>query len=257
MEKSEKEFAGKTAIVTGAARGIGEAAAKALAAVGAKVVVNDIQDGTQVAREIVAAGGEAHFVPGDVAKFEDMARLVDEAVRVFGGVDILVANAALHIRGDFWEQPFEDARRTVEVTLWGPYNAIRAVARRMIEQGRGGAMVVLGSPHSEIPVPRCMAYNMAKGGVRQLALTAAAELLPYKIRVNIVRPGWTNTPGERAFFSEEEIASKSKQLPAGRMARPDEIARVIVFLASEGSEYINGTTYTVDGGLHLPKQNIV
>lgn len=257
MSETAREFAGKTAIVTGAARGIGEAAARALAAGGADVVLNDIEDACRVAAEVARLGGKAHFVRGDVASLEEMHRLVDEAVRVFGGVDVLVANAAFHLRDEFWRQAIEDVRRTIDVTMWGPYNAIRAAARRMIEQGRGGAIVVVGSPHSEIPVPRCMAYNMAKGAVQQLATTAAAELLPHRIRVNVVRPGWTNTPGERRYFTEEEIADKSRRLPAGRMAKPEEIARVIAFLASDESEYINAATFTVDGGLQLPTGNIV
>lgn len=257
MNAGEATFRGKTAIVTGAGRGIGEAMARRLARRGAAVVLNDIRDATNVAQEIRRDGGQASFVQGDVSNLQDMQGLVQEAVSVFGGVDLLVANAAMHLRGLFWEQPIEDARRTVDVTMWGPYNAVRAAASQMILQGKGGAIVVIGSPHTHVPAPLCMAYNMAKGATTQMARTAAAELLAHRIRVNIVEPGWTNTPGERNFFTEEQIASQSKLLPAGRIGLPDEVARVACFLLEEESDYINGATYVVDGGLQLPQGNIV
>lgn len=258
MVAADGVFHGKTAVVTGAGRGIGEAVARRLAGQGAAVVLNDVRDAAAaVADEIQRTGARATFVQGDVSKFEDMQRLVEEAMRTFGGVDLLVANAAMHLRGLFWEQPIEDARRTVDVTMWGPYHAVRAAATQMIAQGRGGAMVVIGSPHTHVPAPLCMAYNMAKGATTQMARTAAAELLKHRIRVNVVEPGWTNTPGERNFFTEQQIASQSRLLPAGRMGEPDEVARVVCFLLEDLSDYINGATYVVDGGLQLPKGNIV
>jgi glucose 1-dehydrogenase len=112
--------------------------------------------------------------------------------------------------------------------------------------------VVVSSPHAQIAFPHCMAYNMAKAALDQMMRTAAAELLPHKVRVNAVYPGWTDTPGERKYFSEEALRAAAKGLPWGRLATPDEIARAIVFLADPASDYITGTILHVDGGLFLP-----
>ncbi len=122
----------------------------------------------------------------------------------------------------------------------------------MIKQGQGGSVVVVSSGHAHVPLPSCMAYNMAKAAEDQMARTAALELVGHGIRVNIVYPGWTDTPGERKFFSEEVLKSAAAALPAGRLARPEEIARGILFLLDPASEYINGTTLVIDGGASLP-----
>jgi glucose 1-dehydrogenase len=136
--------------------------------------------------------------------------------------------------------------------MWGAFYAVRAAANQMLRQGQGGNIVVIGSGHAFIPLPSCMAYNMAKAAVDQMARTAALELAPYRIRVNIVHPGWTDTPGERKYFSEDVLARASSQLPLRRLAQPEEIARGVVFLVDPASEYITGTTLSIDGGAHLP-----
>src|SRR5204863_4812070 len=132
------------------------------------------------------------------------------------------------------------------------YYGLRASATQMIKQGRGGAVVIISSPHAKIAFPSAMAYNIAKAGLDQMARTAATELLQHKIRVNILHPGWTDTPGERKFFSEADLQKAGPMLPAGRMARPEEIARGVLFLVDPAAEYVNGITLRVDGGLSLP-----
>lgn len=251
------EFSGRTAVVTGAARGIGAAIAKHFAFAGAHVFLNDVNDAQPIVEEILARNGRAEFVQGDVTRLEEMHSLVGRAVEVTGRFDHFVANAAYSLRGRFYEQPIEDAQKTINVTMWGAYNSVRAASDRMVKQKARGSIVVIGSPHAVIPVPRCMAYNMAKAAVDQMAKTAAAELLPLGIRVNLVHPGWTNTPGERRYFTEEEITRRTELLPTRRLATPDEIARAVLFLASDDSEYINGATLSVDGGLKLPRENLV
>lgn len=248
------ELANQTAVVTGAARGIGEAAAYALARNGARVVVSDILDGSAVVDRIRADGATASFIPADVTDLASTDRLMDQAIEQFGSLDILVANAAFSLRGPFHSQSLIDFKKTVEVTMWGAFHALRSFTSRLVTRGWPGQVIVIGSPHAIEAVPDCMAYNMAKAAVDQMARTAAAELIEQKIRVNIVHPGWTDTPGERRYFTERQLAEQGKLIPAGRLARPDEIARVITFLASPDSIYINGSTYSVDGGLALPKR---
>ena len=143
-------------------------------------------------------------------------------------------------------------RRTIDVSMWGAFYALRAAANVMIRQGQGGSAVFVSSPQAHVPIPSCMAYNMAKAAEDQMARTAAIELAPYRIRVNIVYPGWTDTPGERKFFREEALARAGDTLPWGRLARPEEIARGVLFLVDPESDYITGSTLSVDGGAQLP-----
>jgi glucose 1-dehydrogenase len=248
------ELAGQIALVTGAGRGIGEAIAIALARAGAHVVLSDIADASPVVERINQQGGKAVFIPADVTRLDQTDRLMDAAIQRLGRLDILVANAAFSLRGPFYQQPIDEFRQTVDVTMWGAFHALRSFTQRLVANRWPGQAIVIGSPHAIEAVPDCMAYNMAKAAVDQMARTAAAELVEHHIRVNIVHPGWTDTPGERRYFTEEQLAEQGKLIPAGRLARPDEVARVVLFLTHPDSAYINGSTYSVDGGLALPKR---
>ncbi|MFO0949366.1 MAG: SDR family oxidoreductase [Planctomycetota bacterium] len=243
---------GKRALVTGGARGIGAATAWALANAGADVAVVDLLDASETCEKIRALGRRAVAIRGDVAVWDQVEGMVKQTVKELGGLDILVANAAYSERASFWKQSLEAFQRTIDVTMMGPFYCLRAATLQMIEQGQGGSIVVTGSPHAIEAVPDCMAYNMAKAALDQMVRTAATELIPHRIRVNVVHPGWTDTPGERRYFSENDIKEMGAQLPARRLARPDEIARGILFLACDESEYINGSTLSIDGGLLLP-----
>lgn len=243
------EFSGQVVVIAGAARGIGAATARAFGAAGADVVVGDVLDASLVVEEIRQMGRRALLRATDVTREEQVDALVASAAAELGRLDVYVACAAFSQRGSFLDVSLESVRRTIDVTMWGPFYGVRAAARQMVRQGQGGSIVVISSPHAVVPVPGSMAYNMAKAAVDHMARTAAAELFEHRIRVNIVHPGWTDTPGERNFYSEEEIATQGARLPCRRLARPDEIARGILFLASKDSEYINGTILRVDGGL--------
>lgn len=249
-------LSGQVAIVTGAARGIGAATAVALAQAGASVVVNDILSPDETVAQIHAAGGRAQPAVADCTDQEAIERIVSETVRDFGRVDIAVSNAAYSDRELFYKAKMEGFRRTIDVCMWGPFYLLRAAAQAMISAGRGGSMVCVSSPHAYKAVPGSTAYNMSKAAVDQLARTAACELAQHRIRVNIVHPGWTDTPGERKFFVDEELKTRGANLPWGRLARPDEIARGVVFLCDPASEYINGTTLSIDGGALLPHQEM-
>ncbi len=250
----------KVAVVSGAGRGIGRGIALALAQAGANVVVNDLSSvaAQEVANEIIALGRKSMAIACDVADVEAVNAMLEQIVGEFGRLDIAVTNAAYSDREPFFRAELPGFRRTIDVTMWGAFHVLNAAARQMLKQrpasigGERGSIVIIGSPHAVVPVPTAMAYNMAKAAIDQMARTAAIELIDRKIRVNIVHPGWTDTPGERKFASEDELQQTANSLPWGRMARPEEIARGVVFFCDPASEYITGSTLLIDGGLSLP-----
>ena len=245
---------GKIALVTGGSRGIGRGCALRLAQSGADVVVNyrgNKQAADDVVREIESMGRRALAVRADVSDREQVDRMVAAAESEFGQIDILVANAATSTRKPFLETDLETLRETIDVTMYGVFNSVQAVARSMVAKRVQGSIIVIGSIHGKYPLPLAVDYNMAKGAVHQLTMTAARELIPYRIRVNLLIPGWIDTPGERKWTPEEEIYEKAKGLPWNRLGTPDEVGRVAVFLASDLAEYVTGSIYSVDGGLEV------
>jgi glucose 1-dehydrogenase len=136
--------------------------------------------------------------------------------------------------------------------MWGTYNVFRVAARQMIAQQIPGSLLAISSPHAFMPIARSTPYNMAKAAVDQMAKTAALELAEHRIRVNLIHPGWTDTPGEREFTSDDEIAQASAKLVWKRLAKSDEIARGAVFLCDPASDYLTGTSLLIDGGFTLP-----
>ena len=141
---------------------------------------------------------------------------------------------------------------TIDVGMWGAFYGVRAAAMQMVKQGKGGSIVVISSPHAVIPFPTAMAYNMAKAAIDHMARTAAIELAPHRIRVNIIHPGWIDTPGERKFYTEEQLAAGAATLPWKRLGRPDEIGKAVAYVLSDAAEYMTGSTLTIDGGVSLP-----
>ncbi len=252
----ERGLENKVAIVTGAARGIGAASAIALARAGAKIVVNDILSPDATVQQIQAEGGQAIPAVADVTQQVAVEAIVAKAKEHFGRLDIAVSNAAYSDRELFYRAKMEGFERTINVCMWGPFYLFRAAAQIMISQGTGGSMVCISSPHANKAIPGSMAYNMGKAAVDQMARTAAVELAQFRIRVNIIHPGWTDTPGERKFFAENELMSRGAGLPWGRLAKPEEIARGVLFLCDAASDYINGSTLNIDGGSLLPHQEM-
>lgn len=251
----EQRLAGQKALVTGASSGIGRATAIMLAQAGCDVALNYYslhESADAAAAEIKALGRRTLQFPIDISDHPAVERMVQETVREFGHIDILVNSAVYSDRELFWQADLTGFRRTIDVSMMGAYYVLRETARHMIERNQGGNVVIISSPHSKFAIPSCMAYNMAKAANDQMARTAAVELLPYRIRVNIIHPGWTDTPGERKFFSEDVLARSAKDLPLGRMCRPEEIARGVLFLVDPESSYITGSTLAIDGGSQLP-----
>jgi glucose 1-dehydrogenase len=240
------------AIVTGAGRGIGRATALALAQAGADVVVNDLAGAEAVADEVRQAGRRALAIEADVADPAAVAAMVERATRELGSVDIAVANAAFSHRQPLREADLRTFSRTIDVTMWGAFHTLRSAVQQMIAQGTGGSIVIISSPHAVVAIPHSMAYNMAKAAVDHMARTAAIELVEERIRVNVIHPGWIDTPGERKFFSEDQIREGAMKLPWKRLGKPEEIGRGVVFLCDPASDYITGTTLKIDGGISLP-----
>ncbi len=249
-----QKLAGKVALVTGASAGIGRAAALMLAQEGADVAVNDVASGAAhaVADQIRKLGRRALVCPVDVSDQAAVEAMVGRVVTELGRLDILVSNAVYSDREFFYKADMAGFRRTLDVTMWGAFYALRASVNQMIKQDQGGAVVFISSPHAHVAMPTCMAYNMAKAALDQMARTAAVELFAQKIRVNIIHPGWTDTPGERKFFSDELLQQAAALLPLKRLAQPEEIARGVLFLVDPASDYITGSTVAIDGGTQLP-----
>lgn len=248
-------LAGKVALVTGASRGIGRATAIALAEAGASVVINYHSHADEAESAVAAAraaGGQAVALAADVADRQAVEGLVEQTIARFGRLDIAVTNAVYSDRDLFFQADLDGFARTIQVTMWGAFYTLRAASRQMIAAGGGGSIVVVSSPHAFIPVPRSMAYNMSKAAIDQMARTAAIELVEHRIRVNIVHPGWIDTPGERKFATEEQIQRGGENLPWNRLGRPEEIARGVVFLCDPASDYITGSALKIDGGATLP-----
>jgi glucose 1-dehydrogenase len=252
---SAVDMKGRAVVVTGASLGIGRATAIALGKAGASVAINyraHREEAEAVVRAIEDAGGRAFALQADVADLAAVENLVTETVRRFGSLDVAVGNAAYSDREHFYEADMAGFRRTVDVTLWGAFHLLRAAARQMIEQKRGGSICLVSSPHAFIPAPRAMAYNMSKAAVEHMARTAAIELSEFKIRVNVVQPGWTDTPGERKFASEETLERAGAKIPLGRLGTPEEMARGILFLCDPANDYLTGAALLIDGGISLP-----
>lgn len=249
------DLTGKVALVTGASSGIGRAIAIALGRAGADVGVSygrQAGPAEAAAAEIRTHGRKALLLPVDIADQAAVEAMVATTVADLGGLDIFISSAVYSDREPFHTANMAGFRKTIEVSLFGAYYGLRASANQMLKQGRGGAVVIVSSPHGKIAFPNAMAYNIAKAGLDHMARTAATELLGTNIRVNVLYPGWTDTPGERKFFSEETIQVAGKELPGGRLATSEEIAHGALFLVDPRSEYVNGSTLEMEGGLALP-----
>jgi glucose 1-dehydrogenase len=250
------DLSGKVAMVTGACRGIGRAIALEMAKSGASVALNCLredEDSHETEGMLRATGRHVLVCYGDVSDYRMLESNVGAVVENFGRLDIAVANAAYSEREMFCSADLNAFRHTVNVTMWGAFHLFRVAANQMISQGNGGALLAVSSPHAYIPVPGAMAYNMAKAAVDQMARTAAVELAEHRIRVNILYPGWTDTPGERRFNDEEQMAKLSERLLWKRLARPEEIARAAVFLCDPTNDYVSGSSLVVDAAQSLAR----
>ncbi len=245
------DLSGKCAIVTGAGRGIGQAISLRLAEAGAKVVATDLDQEAlaETVQSIRSRGGDAEAVVADAGSVSDAQRVVEEAVEAFGSLDILVNNAGIYFMRSALEVKEGDWDRLMAVNLKGVFFCSQAAAKEMIRGGRGGKIINIASMDAIHPTRKMAPYDASKGGVAMLTRTMALEFAPHKILVNAVAPGGVLTPGarERAAAALQGI----QRIPLGRLADPDDIARVVLFLASAAADYMTGTTVVVDGGFLL------
>jgi NAD(P)-dependent dehydrogenase (short-subunit alcohol dehydrogenase family) len=244
---------GKVALVTGAQQGIGRAIALAYGRAGAHVVINYLDDqaaAEQIAAQIGAYGQRAVTVPGDVSRAADVRDML-EAGAVLGGPDILVNNAGIFPRVELLDMTEAQWDEVLNVNLKGSFLCMQTVAQRLVARGRSGAIINLSSGAAFRSSPRGVHYVSSKAGIVGLTRAAALELAPYRIRVNAIAPGLTDTAQPRYGMSEEELQAASHQVPLGRIGTPDDIAELAVFLASDVSCHITGQTIHVNGGQYL------
>jgi NAD(P)-dependent dehydrogenase (short-subunit alcohol dehydrogenase family) len=246
-----KSLDNKVAIVTGASSGIGEAIAITFAAAGAKVVVSDINEegGKSVVEKIISNGGEAVFIKADTSKAEENEKLVTETVKHFGGLDIAVNNAGVGgpaaLTGDY---PIEDWDKVIAVNLSGVFYGLRYQIPAIISNG-GGNIINMASVLGQVGTKFSPAYVAAKHGVVGLTKAAAIEYAEQNIRINSVGPGYIKTPLLVKHLSEDQMDSLIKQHPIGRLGESQEIAELVLWLASDKASFVTGTYYAADGGL--------
>jgi glucose 1-dehydrogenase len=244
---------GKVAIVTGGNSGIGQAIVLGLAEAGANIVIDYIAhpEATEaLEQQIAALGDKAIGVDADVSQIADLQKLVDQAVSAFGRLDIMVNNAGVETRTSVLDTTEDDYEKVLRINLKSAFFGTQLAAKQMIAQGGSGRIINITSIHEDWPMPGNTAYCLSKGGLRMLTRTAGVELAPHGILVTGVAPGAVATPINLVTMKDPKLMAKlDGAIPLGRMAKPEEIASVVAFLAGDGASYLTATTIVADGGM--------
>ncbi len=243
----------KVAIVTGGDTGIGKAICLAMAREGARVVIDyhgSRAPADALVQEISGFGGTACAIGADVCSAGEVAELVTTAVRQYGSLDVFVNNAGIEEKHPFLEMPLDVFEKIVAVNLRGAWLGAQTAARQMAKQKNGGRIINISSVHEEIAMPTNAAYCAAKGGLRMLTRTIAVELAQYGITVNDVCPGAIDTPMDvNVKKNPQEFDELLSEIPLHRMGKPEEIAGLCVYLASDEAAYVTGASFFIDGGM--------
>jgi glucose 1-dehydrogenase len=243
----------KNALVTGSSKGIGRAIATRLGRDGANVIVNynsDPKGAEEVVEEIRAFGVHAEALQANLGSVASVQGLLTASVQALGSLDILVNNAGIETHAPFWDVSEADFDRVLSVNLKGVFFATQAMVRHLQATGRTGRVINISSVHEEIPFPNFAAYCASKGGLKMLTRNLAVELGPLGITVNSIAPGAIETPINTALLNDEvKLRSLLGQIPLGRLGKPEDVAALAAFLASDEAAYVTGSTYFVDGGL--------
>jgi glucose 1-dehydrogenase len=253
LEVPIMKLVGKVALVTGSSGGIGQAIAIRLAEEGADIVIDyrSNPDGAaETKTKVEAMGHKGHVVQADLGNVEDVRKLIAEGIQTFGKLDILVNNAGLEKNADFWDVTEADYDNVLNVNLKGVFFATQAIVQHFKAANRPGKIINISSVHEELPFPHFTSYCVSKGGMKMMTRNLAVELGSLGITINNVAPGAIETPINTELKSNpEQLNAVLKNIPLGRLGKPEEVAALVSFLASSDADYITGSTFYVDGGL--------
>jgi glucose 1-dehydrogenase len=248
-----KRLEGKVAAITGGNQGIGLGIAQRFVQEGAAVAIcyrADTTSAERVAESLRADDGKAIAIQADVSKIADGQRFISQTVSLLGGLDILVNNAGVEKRADFWEVTEADYDFVLDVNLKGLFFITQAMVRYLMQAKRPGKIINISSVHEELPFPHFSSYCASKGGVKMLTRNLSIELAPLNITINNIAPGAIETPINKNLLNDpEKLKSLLENIPLRRLGKPEDVASIAAFLASEESSYVTGTTFVVDGGL--------
>ena len=259
---SSDQFKNQTVIVTGASSGLGKACAIRFGSLGANVVINyhsGKDKAEEVLKEVEQAGGKGIMVKADVSKEKDVLAIFESTLDAYGRLDVLVSNAGMQVDAPFLDMTLEQWQKVIDINLTGQFLCTREAARQFMKQKKGknpkeaiGKIVMMSSVHDIIPWAGHINYAASKGGILMLMRSIAQELAPHKIRVNAVSPGAIKTAINKDVWDDEEKAKELlKLIPYQRIGVAEDVAKAVTWLASDESDYVNGETIYIDGGMTL------